>query len=86
MPNGEGGSRPEEPGLHPKATEGLPLSLDSRSEAAAGILGWFHLEVGMVWCCDNPVTWDWILNGAEDSNRSVLPHMPVAPPEESLSP
>ena len=60
--------------------------VSSRSEAAAGILGWFHLEVGMVWCCDSPVTWDWILNRAEDSNRSVLPHMPVAPPEESLSP
>ena len=50
------------------------------------MLGWFHLEVGVVCCCDIPVTWDWILNGVEDTNRSVLPHMPVGPLEESVSP
>lgn len=80
MPIGGAGSRPGESAPHLEATEGLPFcqTADQRQlpsstlEVCAGVwLGW-----------DGPVMWVWILNGVENTDRSVLPRMPGGPPEE----
>lgn len=57
----------------------LPLRADRRQLPGTR---WLCPRLG--WC--GPVTWVWMLKGAEGTDRSILPHMPVGPREASLSP